>query len=391
MFDVVVAGAGPTGWALASHCARYGLRVAVLDPAPERRWPATYGGWADELEFLPGSTIAARPSQTRVITRANQRVDRDYLILRNAGLARWLREDTVERISASASGVRTGPHGVTIELAGGRQLASAVAVDATGYARALSGGPVRGARTEQTAFGLVFPEAVVAELVEPGSAVLMDWRPAPNATGGTASFCYGVPVGTGQVLVEETSLAKRPALPYQPLRERLAARLATAGVRTAQALRTERVRIPLDLPLPRGPVLGFGVAAGLVHPATGYGLASALQLAEPVAAAIAGGLPNPAAANSAAGAVLWPNRARSVHALRRYGLRALRRMSGAELAVFFEVFFGMDQPTQRAYLSGRDDLLGTLAAMRAIYADSPSALRRRLSGGMLPMISRAAG
>ena len=70
----------------------------------------------------------------------------------------------------------------------------------------------------------------------------------------------------------------------------------------------EKVRFPVDSPRHREPgVLGFGAAAPLVHPASGFSVATALALAPAVADAVARRLPaGPDAALAAARAVVWP-------------------------------------------------------------------------------------
>ncbi|MQA07649.1 MAG: lycopene cyclase [Pseudonocardiaceae bacterium] len=389
MVDVLIVGAGPAGWALAWCCTESGLHTAVLAPAPTGGWPATYGGWFDEFGHLPASAFAARPPATTVITRTEQRVPRDYVVLDNDGLGRWLRHPSVRTITGTAEEVTVGNNGATVRLTDGQRIAAAVVVDASGVRRALSGGPPRGAHTEQTAVGVRVPAGAVGGLADPEVATLMDWRPAPGALGASgqaASFCYRVPVGHGQMLIEETSLARRPGLPHEVLRERLHARLAAAGLADLAPHREERVRVPLDLtPRRTGEVLAFGVAAGLVHPATGYSLASSLRLAQPVATAIAEALPrSPAAAVRAAQRTIWSSSAFAVHGLRRYGLRSLRRMPPESLNAFFEAFFAQPAGTQRAYLSVRDDVAGTTAAMRAVFHASPPSVRRHLLRASVP-------
>ena len=96
---------------------------------------------------------------------------------------------------------------------------------------------------------MIVDEATAAPVVAPGEALFMDWS-APHggsrAPGdGWPTFLYAVPLGGGRVLLEETSLARRPGLPTAQLRDRLSARLARHGVDTAPG-RRGRAR-----PLPR--------------------------------------------------------------------------------------------------------------------------------------------
>lgn len=143
---------------------------------------------------------------------------------------------------------------------------------------------------------------------------------------------------------------------------------------------TERVRFPVDTPRHRtAGVLGFGAAAPLVHPASGFSVATALTLADAVAEAIAAGSsPEP---------VVWSPQARAVHRFRRIGLEALLRMPPAEVPGFFEVFFALPERHRWAYLGGRDDLAGTVAVMGALFGRSGWRLRTHL---VSPALRRAA-
>ena len=86
----------------------------------------------------------------------------------------------------------------------------------------------------------------------------MDWRPrsATRATRrdvGWPTFLYAVPLGGGRVLLEETSLARRPGLPMPALRDRLLARLARYGVTPSPDAEVERVHFPVDTARHRAP------------------------------------------------------------------------------------------------------------------------------------------
>ena len=80
----------------------------------------------------------------------------------------------------------------------------------------------------------------------------------------------------------------------------------------------------------------------------------------------------------AAKRLLWSARAVAVHRLRRIGLEALLRMPPEAVPDFFETFFALPARHRHAYLSGRDDLAGHLAAMGALFGHADVRLRRRL-------------
>lgn len=370
--DVLVAGAGPAGWTAAAECARLGLDTVVVAPNPQARWPAIYGMWADEAALLPaGSRWVEAPA--RVVAESEYRLETGYAVLDNESVRHALTRPEIATVAGTVAEVRTGPHGSSVALTSGRVLAAAIVIDATGTRRVLSGGPGAPPRAEQSAFGVVLPGAAARGLLTDGEALVMDWRPVPGFDPST--FLYAVPLPDGRVLLEETSLARRPGLGLAELRGRLLARLAEHGIATGGGA-TERVRFPLDLGVPRSQagVVAFGAAAGLVHPATGYSVAESVRLAPRLAAAIVDGLGrDPGAAVRAGRHAVWPPAARAVHALRRRGLAVLLALPPQRVPRFFELFFDLPPDLRRRYLAGREDFAGTARAMRAIFgaADRP--------------------
>ena len=109
-----------------------------------------------------------------------------------------------------------------------------------------------------------------------------------------ASFLYALPLGDGQVLLEETCLAAAPGVPIDTLKVRLGRRLERRGVdpaAIATPLGREVVRIPMlgrGAPPPPG-VVAIGTAGRGGHPASGYSVAHALASAPRLASAIAAG------------------------------------------------------------------------------------------------------
>jgi lycopene beta-cyclase len=211
----------------------------------------------------------------------------------------------------------------------------------------------------------------------------MDWTPPVPGRAGPSdwpTFLYAVPLGGGRVLLEETSLARRPGLPLAVLQRRLRSRLARHGIPVPDDAPTEKVSFPVDHPRHTGRgVLGFGAAAPLIHPATGYSVAASLHLAPRVAETIAAHLSDgPEAALSAAHRVVWPLSARWIHRFRRIGLEALLRMPPADVPGFFERFFTLPDAARWTYLTGRDDVRGTLGTMGSLFWMSDGRLRRHL-------------
>lgn len=51
-FDLVVAGAGPAGLAVAARVSAAGFSVCLVDPKPLAFWPNNYGVWCDEFAAM---------------------------------------------------------------------------------------------------------------------------------------------------------------------------------------------------------------------------------------------------------------------------------------------------------------------------------------------------
>ena len=415
--DVLVLGGGPAGRALAGECAARGLRTTLADPAPDRPWRATYGAWADELPAtLPEAVVGARVP-ARAFGTGPHRLDRRYAVLDTGALRAHLdtRMAGVRVVAARARSIRDDGAGHAVDTTAG-ELTADVVIDATGA-------PSRRNPAEQTAYGVVVPAEAASELVEPGEVLFMDWRP-DHGHDGWPTFLYAVPYGDGTVLLEETSLARRPGLGLPELRARLHHRLRYRGVDVGEDAPVERVRFPVDTPRAPAHPVPFGAATPLVHPASGFSVATALTLAPAVAGALRDGLDVPGSedhaglagfrlahrrarrpraaragvafrtdprragapptarpsdrAAAAARAVIWPGTAVAVHELRRHGLRTVLALPPVLVPAFFEAFFRLPEHRARAFLSGRDDLPGTLAAMAGLFRHANPAVRGRL-------------
>ncbi len=290
--------------------------------------------------------------------------------------------------------VEAGPAGAV--LADGTECPATLVADATGAVQALSTRRREGRRAEQTAVGVVVDEATAAR-VTGGRLIFMDWRPL-HGLPGWPTFLYAVPLGGGRVLLEETSLARRPGLPLRELAERLRRRLRAAGLRDDEIpldepARVEHVRFPVDSPDHRAPVgvVALGAAAPFVHPATGFSVARSLRAATRLADALvtrpdgSGGVDGAGRAARAARQAVGGGRARVVHLMRRRGLDVLLRLPANEVPEFFERFFSLPAHPRRAYLGSDgaggsdrsdDDVVESMRAMLWVFAG----LTPRLSG-----------
>ena len=348
--DVLVLGAGPAGLALAAACARAGLSVAVMAPEPEAAWAPNYGAWAAELPddwcewaevTWPDVVVHLDDARRHVLPGPYVRVD-----------GRRLQASLLTCVPDRRRG--------TAEDAPAARLV----VDTTGAESPRV--PRRGPANPgwQVAWG----EVLDVEGAPP-DALLMDWRgPAPPA-GEPPSFLYALPLPDGRWFAEETVLVSRPGVAPEVLRARLERRLDRMQVSVRARYEIERCRIPMGMPLPIGSVGAFGSAAGFIHPATGYSLATSLRLAEPAARAIARALESGGSgeATAALHAACWPEDRVRAWAFYRFGMEAFLRMDIASVREFFDTFFQHPPAVWGGWLAGELPPVGIASAMLAHF------------------------
>ncbi len=382
--DVLVVGAGPAGLALAAACCDTGLEVTVVAPRHDLPWTSTYGVWLDEAGVSDG-VVRARWERPLVgLDSGAHSLDRPYGLLDNEALQGTLRASGLVAMAGAVRGFRLGADDVVVSLAGGEEVGAGVVVDATGHRPTLVRPGVGRAPAWQVAYGVVatFARPPIPE----GSMSLMDWRtPLTDLdVQRVPSFLYAMDLGEGRVFVEETSLAARPGVSVDVLRARLAERLELAGTPPVQVLSEERVRIAMGGPLPPRdqPVVAFGAAAGMVHPATGYSVGAALRRAPAVAAALASALgevgATPVSVARAGWRAVWSDdlvRQRGLHA---YGLETLLRMDRTQTQAFFSAFFSLPRDRWIGYLSGAPSAGALAGTMLAVFRRADGPLRRRL-------------
>lgn len=389
--DAVVIGDGPAGTALAAAMHKRGVDVLLVgNDAP---WTATYGTWADDVEALAwfdtSAVWANRVDRIAVDVGGLRVIERPYGVVDNSALRSTLRSGVRHLVGEVDEIVFAetdrGRHEVA--LAAGERLAARAIIDATGWPgwAVRSNGDARvGVDTpRQTAYGVVLAQRPEGRYGDP---LLMDFS-CPSSEnlkssddGLGPSFAYALPVAQGW-LVEETVLAARPAVRPELLAQRLADRLGTTiDELQASAVSIERVDIPMGgaVPDPSSSLLAFGAAASMIHPATGYSLASSLTCADPVAAAIEAELGRTAFDTRRVWKAIWPKSAIRTRVLHDYGLDVLLGLDAQDIRLFFGAFFELDPEDWAAYLRITTQPTALAGVMAAMFAEAPWRLRRQL-------------
>ena len=262
-------------------------------------------------------------------------------------------------------------------------IRGAVFVDATGHQSRF----IRRQAGDVTGYQLAY--GILADVEgEPASSdrmTLMDYRgETPRDDIPNPSFLYAFQRESGLWFMEETVLVGPNATSFGTLKSRLENRLERQGVKVRRVLEQEHCLIPMNPPLPRvrQRSLGFGGAASMVHPASGYMVAHSASLAPKVAESLLVGLGSykgePREAVREAWNVIWPRTARQSHALYRLGSTILSEFDAPTIRAFFQAFFEQPGDRWRGYLSRTLGVSGVMASMWGTFGELRPGVRKAM-------------
>lgn len=399
MFDVLIIGAGPAALIMASALAHHGVSLHGLAPnPPDATWPNTYGVWCDELEALGLSDLLGHRWSNTVSYFGQAAITPPTRHHRDYGLfdKHKLQQHFLDQLQAmtwhqgKAASVTHTDECSCVTTADGEELKARLVIDTTGHNAALvqrsmaKSAPV----AYQVAYGLVgkFSKPPVA----PGQFSLMDYRAehlSPEQLAGPPTFLYAMDLGNDVYFVEETSLALAPAMEYDSLKQRLQQRLSFDGVTVSEIHHTEYCLFPMNQPLPdlSQRVLGFGGAASMVHPATGYMMGAMLRRAPAVGAAIANAISHGEGGSAIANAgwhTLWTTERLRKHHIYQFGLETIMRFDHKELCQFFDSFFQLPQTKWAGFLADTLSPFELVMAMVTMFGQTTNPVRGGLMGGV---------
>ena len=172
------------------------------------------------------------------------------------------------------------------------------------------------------------------------------------------TFMYAMPLNGNRIFFEETSLVARPALSFQECKERCMTRLQHLGISVTNIEEEEFCYIPMGGPLPAKDqrIIGFGGAAAMVHPSTGYHLCRAMMGAGAVAKVIHDELNspnwNPDRAAARSYDAIWSSTNIAQRNFAVFGGEFLMKQNVVGLRGFFDGFFKLPLPMWGGFLAG---------------------------------------
>lgn len=397
---MLVVGSGPAALVIAAELADRGITVAGLSPQdPQSPWLNTYGIWVQEVEALGlEALLSHRWSDTvshfgpggsggdgslqhgRAYGLFDKALLQEHLLARSrrAGV-RWQR--------GRAGAIQHDAEGSLVRTQAGETLPARLVIDASGHEPVFVQRPHDGPVAGQAAYGIV--GRFTAAPISPGQFVFMDYRcdhlSAAERREQPPTFLYAMDLGDGVFFVEETSLALAPAVPFPLLKQRLLRRLSHRGVAVQQVIHEEFCLFPMNPCLPPldQRVVGFGGAASMVHPASGYLVGGLLRRAPALAAAIQTGLQQGLLGDDLAAQAwqgLWPSSLRWRHAFFRFGLEKLMRFEEARLRHHFASFFSLPELQWYGFLTNTLEPAQLLLAMLQLFGRAPWDVRLGLMG-----------
>jgi lycopene cyclase-like protein len=392
--DLLVIGSGPAALIIAASLADLGLSVQGLaGEDPHTPWRNTYGIWGEEVDSLGLSQLLAnRWSNTVSYFGTGLGGDEgclahglDYGLFQASAIQQHLLERCGRGGITWRQGMATGiSHGElisTVQSSAACSHQARLVIDASGHQPVFLKRPFDGPVAGQAAYGVVGRFSVPP--VQPGQFVLMDYRCdhlTPEERLQPPTFLYAMHLGDDRYFVEETSLALTPPLSFGLLQGRLERRLAKRGALLIEQEHVEHCLFPMNPALPTAGqrLLGFGGAASMVHPASGYMLGGLLRRAPGLAKALAqalNGAASPEAVAAAGWGALWPPELQRRHAIYRFGLEKLMRFNEQQLRAFFATFFSLPNDRWFGFLANTLSFAELLPLMLQLFAAAPWQVR----------------
>ena len=288
-------------------------------------------------------------------------------------------------------------------------------VDATGFGRVFCDHAVPFDPGYQVTYGARYRVPHLGPQYTVDEMVLMDYSQGHlqhNATLVASnerfpSFVYVMPLSDTEIFLEETILVSRPGGSSRNLQARLEHRMHALGIPPPwHVLEDERAAIPMGGADPRIPqrTVGFGATSSLVHPASGYMMARAMEVAPRVAHAVApllvqwrrqqqaqDGQPesqeddgmSPVSLDqlsTVAWEAVWPADERRQRDFMNFGFELLCLLNPQELRDFFTGFFRLPAGLWQHFLSWRLSGIGHIAMGLSVWA---TCIPKRFMGPML--------
>ena len=363
-YDVIVAGAGPAGLAIASALGREGLSIVCVDSKANQPWENNTCAWADEIRPLgldkycdriwPKIEIIFAENSRKVLVGAYAHFDNGKL--RNA-----LRKDIEETIAQETIAVAHDAKASTVTLKNGDKLRAIIVVDATGHAHRLMEKPTKEADSFQNVLGIL--ARVEKHPYNLEHMILMDFRSGfLGKKNHPPTFLYAMPFAPDLAFFEETSLADNPGVPFDLLRERLHQRLEHMKIKILKVENNEEGALAMNPVVPdlKQRVIGYGLAGGFVHAATGWSVARSLAQAGPAARSIAEGIRAGQPPDSIADQtykLLWPPEILRMRKIHKSGGEFFTKIGLPAQIQFFKFFFSFPGTMWNTYLSWNSTLM----------------------------------
>eukprot|EP00898_Chlorokybus_atmophyticus_P008232 jgi/Chlat1/840/Chrsp104S01287 len=421
--DVVVAGCGPAGLAVAERASAAGLRVVLVDPAPLSLWPNNYGVWVDEFVELgledcldviwPRASVFLEENDRRELRRPYGRVDRPKL--KQQLLQRCI-ENGVLFFKAKVDSVAHSEGSSDITCSDGTVLRTIAVLDATGHSRRLVEFDEPFDPGFQAAYGIM--AEVESHPFDLDAMLFMDWRDSHlrdhpelhKYNEQLPTFLYAMPFSKTKIFLEETSLVARPPVPFDTLKERLDLRLKHLGITVKAIEESEYCLIPMGGVLPKIPqrVLGIGGTAGLVHPSTGYMISRTLSAAPALADALvvqlleqkrraaassqqtADTAVDPSVISSTVWRSLWPLSRLRQREFFTFGMDVLLQLDLKGTREFFKSFFSLSDFHWQGFLSSRLSITELIGFGLSLFVHASNTARLNLMVKGLPGLLKMA-
>ena len=374
---IVIIGSGPAGLLISRYCSEMGLNTTLISPDIYVPWKSNFCFWVDEIEEVHYNKYFLKTWKKGLVFSNDGKstvLDRTYALLDT----RRLQSDLLRRCKKSGvhfiqDRINDVTHNTKSSILKGHnnRYECSIVIDATGN----SGSFIKGRKPSSPAYQLAYGQHIRCSLQDiqhhwdlcTDSFVFMDFR-NKKFQQNIPTFLYVLPIAKDQIFIEETILTTKKQINQNALQLSLAEKRKELGL-FGVVVQEEFCKIKMGSMVPNlnQRVLGFGVAAGLVHPVTGYQISRSINLAPKIASCIAENIHDPQKAVNNAWKIMWPRDIQRMWSLYNIGHEVMCDFNHEQMQQFFSSFFSLEHQSLHKFISANGTTTDVTSTMWNLF------------------------
>lgn len=386
--NIVIIGSGPAGLLLAKSCREIGIETTIISPSLKVTWTSNFCFWLDEIGEIKYNLPFLKTWRSGIVFTDENKpffLEREYALLDSVQFQRELMQDCENLgVKFVEDRIVSIEHIENISIVTGKLgvYNCSIAIDATGNKSTF----IKSHEHLPPAYQIAYGQHIQCPLrdiqhhwgITEDSFVFMDFR-SNTYSDEVPTFLYVLPLSEDEVFVEETILTTRKDIDIRTLQKSLQEKKSSLGI--GGEISTEefcKIKMGGAVPELDQHVLGFGVAAGLVHPVTGYQITTSINLAPQIASCLKLHIQTPQKAVQEAWKLMWTKERLQKWKLYRIGHEVLCDFDHPQTQSFFDSFFAIEPESLHKFISANGTTTEVCDTMWKVFLQMNWSSRKQL-------------